>query len=145
MSESEQRDETGINDEYQPIVAQVALVLSTRRLVINRGADDGVVVGDIFAISDPKPEPVKDPETGKVIGSIHLEKLRVKVIEVQEHIATAITYRKVTVGGAFASSGGLFAPPREETEKIRASNDAMAKSADSLVKIGDVAKEILEG
>ena len=74
----------------------------------------------VFRILSLKGSEITDPDTGDLLGSVELEKSRVKVTMVYERVSVAETYRthKINVGGkglsgaAFAS---LFAPPKWET------------------------------
>ena len=122
------------NDKTEALVGSVALVLSARRLVINRGAHHGVKVGDVFRVMSPDPEDITDPETGEVIGQVPFEKLRVKVAEVQSQLSIAETYRKVMTGGAGLDN--IFGPRREELERIHSPADERPEG-DSTVRIGD--------
>ena len=101
-----------------PIRGKVARVLNAREVAINVGSRDGVEVGMIFKILSTKGSQITDPDTEDLLGSVELEKTRVKVIMVQERIAVASTYRskKVNVGGTGPDYGALlFEPPKWET------------------------------
>ncbi len=76
-----------------PITGQVALVEDDYTLVINRGADAGVVPGMIFAVFSKDGRVVTDPASGRELGRLAEEKLRVKVVDVHELFARAETYR----------------------------------------------------
>lgn len=132
-------DKVRYNDEMGRLVGSVALVLSARRLVINRGANHGVEIGDVFQVMSPDEQDVTDPETNQVIGQVPFEKLRVKVTEVQAQFSVAETYRRVTVGGTGLDS--IFGPRREELERIRAPADERPEG-DSTVRIGDPVQRI---
>ena len=107
-----------MNHSDEPIRGSVARVLSSREVAINRGSDHGVEVGMIFKILSQKGSQITDPDTDEELGSVELEKIRVKVTDVQERIAVASTYRshKVNVGGTGIGFGSrMFEPPKWET------------------------------
>jgi hypothetical protein len=47
----------------------------------------------VFAVMADGGDEIVDPETGKVIGELPIEKLRAKVVEVQDQYARAVTFR----------------------------------------------------
>ncbi|MEU6563333.1 hypothetical protein [Nocardia nova] len=113
---------------------RVARVLSGRRLVINRGSDHGVGEDQVYAVMSPEGEVITDPDTEEVIGVVPVEKIRVRITEVQPRLAIGQTFRKVMVGGA--NIGGLFGPAREEVEAINSPTDERPL-VDRVVRIGD--------
>ncbi len=74
------------------ITGLVALVEDEFTLVINKGAEAGVVPGMIFAVFTDDGQLITDPETGRELGRLSEEKLRVKVFDVRELFARAETY-----------------------------------------------------
>ena len=89
------------------IGSRVAQILTARELVINRGTVEGVAVGMRFAVLNRRGTDIRDPDTGDVLGSVELEKVLVKVVRVDEHLAVARTFRTFTVAGGGAT--GLWA------------------------------------
>ena len=77
----------------KPIKGKVAHVLNTREIAINKGSTDGVAVGMHFDVMDTCYSNIKDPDTKQVLGSIERAKVRVKIIDVQEKLSLATTYR----------------------------------------------------
>jgi hypothetical protein len=73
------------------IEGKVAKVLNNRELVINRGSQHGVRVGDKFKVGE-KVEQILDPDTGKILGSLSQEKVRVKIVNVQPAFSIGQTY-----------------------------------------------------
>ncbi|MGA5463595.1 hypothetical protein [Mycobacterium sp. NPDC050041] len=71
---------------------RVALVEDDYTLVINRGADAGVAAGMVFAVYGRTGRVVTDPDTGRELGTIRREKLRVRVFDVQPLFARAHTF-----------------------------------------------------
>jgi hypothetical protein len=135
-----------------PIEGAVAKILTARELVINRGDIEGVKVGMKFQVLDPKAENIKDPETGKTLGSIERPKVEVEVTRVAEHLSIAQTFHasSVNVGGAGLGVSSLmrqFEPPKYDTvyETLK-TNEATWEDLDeskSFVKIGDPVREII--
>lgn len=129
-----------------PIRGQVARVLNTREIVINRGSARNVERGMIFAVLDVSGADITDPETGEVLGSVERTKVLVKVIEVNEKFCVAKTFTYRTVGGAYSGLtgvAGLFEPRRRvyDTLEIDDSTAAELDEQDSYVKVGDPVKE----
>jgi hypothetical protein len=143
-------------EEREPIRGKVARILTTRQLVMTVGRADGVAIGMKFDVLDPRGEDITDPDTEAVLGSIHRPKVRVEVVQVQERISVAQTYRKwrVNVGGSGVALGlGLaehmrdaFAPPRwvekYETLKTQEKTWEDLDESQSYVKRGDPVIEI---
>lgn len=76
----------------QTVTGQVALIEDDYTLVINRGAEAGVVPGMIFAVYGGAPRVVTDPESGRELGRVDQEKLRVRVFDVHPLFARAHTF-----------------------------------------------------
>ncbi|MCF6388140.1 hypothetical protein L2K20_14270 [Mycobacterium sp. MBM] len=101
----------------QPITGQVALIEDDYTLVINRGAQAGVAVGMIFSVQSSAGQVITDPESGRELGRLSREKLRVQVFDVQPLFARAHT---------FVDTGDLrgllelpfFEPPQEEVVTV---------------------------
>ena len=137
-----------------PIRGKVARVLNTREIAINVGVKDGVTVGMYFNVMDLQYEDIRDPDTDEVLGSIERQKVRVKIIHVQEKLSLATTYRskRVNTGGRDFLSLGPFArslmPPnwvtRYETLSKIEKNRGVLDEEDSYVKIGDPVVQIIE-
>jgi hypothetical protein len=134
----------------EPIRGQVARVLNTRELAINRGSTHGVKVGMKFAVLDTAAEGIEDPETGENLGSVYRTKVRVKVVVVKERLAIARTYvtTRVNVGGTgLGGFSDAFKPPKWETrrETLKAEDAAWEELAEarSIVKTGDPVEQIV--
>lgn len=135
----------------EPIRGQVARVLNTRELAINRGLVHGVKEGMKFAVLDTTAEGIEDPETGEILGSVYRSKVRVQVVIVKEKLAIARTYarKQVNVGGTgIGALGDAFKPPkwvsRHETLKAEdAAWEALSEER-SIVKTGDPVEQIVK-
>ena len=137
-----------------PIRGQVASLLTTRELVLNRGSEHGVQKGMKFAVLNPRGLDVADPETGKPIGSVDLPKVIVEVSRVEPRLSVAKTFRqkRVNVGGSGLGGAGLgiaslFEPPQwvEKFETLRTTEKPQSKEIDpkeSYVQVGDPVVEV---
>lgn len=130
------------------ITGQVAQILNSRELIVNRGTDHGVEEGMRFAVLAAAPLTVVDPETNETIGAVDQEKVRVEVKEVQARLSICSTYQSRTVGGSLnpmASLETALGPRRTVYRTLRAADDSLPTPlapAESYVKIGDRVKEI---
>lgn len=136
-----------------PIEGKVARILSTRELVINKGASDGVKLGMRFAILDTTGEGIMDPDTREILGSIRRTKVEVEITQLDSRLAVARTFhhRTVNVGGTGGMSGvgalaGMFTPPkyvtRYDTFKLSDAKWEPLSEKDSVVEVGDPVVEI---
>lgn len=73
---------------------QVALVEDDYTLVINRGAEAGVTPGMVFAVLSEAGQVITDPESGRELGRLTREKLRVRVFDVQPLFSRAHTFAR---------------------------------------------------
>lgn len=74
------------------ITGQVALIEDDHTLVINRGAEAGVAEGMVFAVNSSTGPVITDPESGRELGRLSREKLRVRVFDAQPLFARAHTF-----------------------------------------------------
>ena len=79
----------------EPIVGKVAAIENNFNLVINRGSNHGVKSGMIFVIEDPQGKEIRDPEDDEFLGYIPVEKINVKIFDVQEKFSRATTFVRV--------------------------------------------------
>ncbi len=135
------------------IRGKVAQVLNAREIAINKGYDDGVTQGMYFDVMSLDSGEIRDPDTGKVLGSIKRTKVRVKVTEVHKKLAVASTYERATVDSSF--SLGPYARSlmpaswinKYEIETLRKSDlffPVDSDGDDSDVKIGDPVVQVIE-
>lgn len=74
------------------ITGQVALIEDDYTLVINRGTEAGVAVGMVFAVHSGEAQVITDPESGRELGRLSREKVRVRVFDAQPLFARAHTF-----------------------------------------------------
>ena len=138
------------------IRGQVAKVLNSRQVAINVGADDGVTEGMYFYVTNPKGEAITDPATGKLLGSIDLPKIRLRITLVQEKLSVATTGEQEVDPADEAPFMGEFAKrllahrfvTKYETLKLgkRISSEAWEEldESDSYVKVGDPVVQVIQ-
>lgn len=134
------------------IKGKVAKILNSRELVINIGSERGVTEGMLFNVLDPSGEDIRDPDTGRVLGSLRRTKLQVKVTSVYNKMAVAITFKKTTrhvgrtafpaLGSEFSSIARLLDVQRTvvKQETLKKPDEAYdpLDEKDSYVKVGDI-------
>lgn len=76
----------------QKITGQVALIEDDYTLVLNRGAEAGVTPGMVFAVHSDTGQVITDPESGRELGRLSREGLRVRVFDVHQLFARAHTF-----------------------------------------------------
>ncbi|MGP8025080.1 MAG: hypothetical protein ACLQG5_12980 [Methanobacterium sp.] len=74
--------------------ATVVKVLNSYEVAINRGSEDGVREGQMFAIFGFSDEKIIDPESGEDLGLLEIFKGDGEVINVQERMSTIRSARK---------------------------------------------------
>lgn len=135
------------------IRGKVASLLNSREIAINKGYADRVTEGMYFDVIALESGEIRDPDTGKVLGSIKRTKVRVKITEVHEKLAVASTYRR-----AIFDSPASFGPyarslmpaswiNKYEIETLRKSDKFSPVDIDgddSDVKIGDPVVQVIE-
>jgi hypothetical protein len=74
---------------------KIAKIIDTRSIVINAGVNEKIKIGDQLQIVGSKGPKVKDPDTGKELGTLDAIKGKVVVTQVYAHMAIAesIKYR----------------------------------------------------
>ena len=88
----------------EPIRGKVARILNSREVVLNIGQDQGVREGMSFDILTPRGFDIRDPDTGKDLGSFQRAKNRVRIIQTQNKLSLASTYRSKSVADALAEA-----------------------------------------
>lgn len=128
------------------IRGKVARILNSRELALNVGLEHGVELDMLFDVLDTNSENIQDPDTGAEIGSLYRPKVRVKVVDVQEKISVASTYRsrKINLGGtghSLQAWADMLAPPKwvreYETLKTDEATWEDLDEEDSYVATGD--------
>ncbi|WP_433535089.1 hypothetical protein ACQPZK_23690 [Micromonospora sp. CA-249363] len=67
----------------------VAKIVTDDELVINIGSAQGVKEGMLFDVFDSRTQDIRDPKTGKVLGSVDRYQARIRITQVGEHVALA--------------------------------------------------------
>lgn len=129
-------------NETSLLSGKVAAILNARELVINKGSASGVMLGMKFKVLSDEPTEIYDPETQEKIGVLDREKVRVKVVEVQENLSVCRTYKTYTVGGSsFYPLGNLIGEPARQIPETLKTKDSSylppLSEEESYVKIDD--------
>lgn len=99
---------------------KIIRVIGVRDVVVNRGSDDGIEVGDYIGIVDPNEEPVTDPESGADLGGLRIYKASLRISTLSRRFAVASTYKttQTNVGGVMpdVDMGKFWSPPNFVTE-----------------------------
>ena len=141
-----------MTSESKLIRGKVARILSSRELALNIGSENGVELEMLFDVLDVASENIRDPDTGEVIGSVYRPKVRIRVVEVQEKISVASTFRSknVNIGGkglGLNAWADLLTPPRwvreYETLKTEEATWEDLDEQDSYVSTGDPVVQVL--
>lgn len=146
----------------EPIRGKIARVINKREVALNVGTAVGVTVGMRFDVLDPRDLDIKDPDSGKVLGSFYRPKVRVKITHAEDELSLATTYRgkQVNIGGSITGPNPLndfltigpiaraLMPPNwvvkyETLEKTWQTVDTLNEE-DSRVKTGDPIVQVLE-
>lgn len=89
------------------IRGKVARVLNPKEVVINVGLIDGVKTGMRFNILDARGQDIRDPDTGRLLGSIDRVKASIRVIEVKENMSIARADRSLLGSAAAQTASSL--------------------------------------
>lgn len=80
-------------EPVDPIIGKIADIVDRHSVLVNKGDDAGVEVGMIFSVIGATGTAVRDPETGDDLGTLPIEKARIRVTEVYSKFCQAETYR----------------------------------------------------
>ena len=133
-------NQNGINPSL--LSGKVAAILNERELVINIGAGSGVRLGIKFKVLSDQPTDIYDPDTKEKIGVLDREKVRVKVVDVQENLSVCRTYKTYSAGGSplFLFRDLVGEPARRIPETLKAKDSSYIpplSEEESYVKITD--------
>jgi len=124
------------------VVHLVDAMYSPVEVVINRGARNGVKLGDRFLVFGEGPH-ITDPDTGKDLGQLELVRGRGEVVHVQEQLATIRTIERRRTRPAKRvireAVGSLLNGPGRVVEEELAPEAEVPFEA---VRLGDLAKPI---
>ncbi|MFI7494476.1 hypothetical protein ACH9D2_07120 [Kocuria sp. M4R2S49] len=115
---------------------KVAALLNEREAAINLGNEDGVEVGDRFAILASELIPVTDPDTEMSLGEVEYPKAIVKVVRVTgPHLSIVRTFR--TIRGRPSVLGTSFSatPDRVETLNVDSQDTLKSNIKDELLLV----------
>lgn len=108
-----------------------------------------------FKILHARGNEVRDPDTNEVIGNVEWPKVEVKVVDVQEHLSVARTFRTIDIPASGQESvidfvtrgvGGNYKPATRRTETLRSDEPFAQRDihpSESYVQRGDPAVQIV--
>ncbi|OLP00213.1 hypothetical protein BVU76_21740 [Mycolicibacterium porcinum] len=103
---------------------QVAFIEDDYTLVINRGAEAGVVPGMVFAVHSDSDQVITDPESGRELGRLTREKLRVRVFDVQPLFSRAHTFARTDdFYGLFQATAVVTIDVGDSVEEVPAARE----------------------
>ncbi|MEW6234086.1 MAG: hypothetical protein AB1656_01745 [Candidatus Omnitrophota bacterium] len=128
----------------------VVLILDSQRLVINRGAEHGVSVGDRFYIYQLGQE-ITDPVKNASLGEIEWIKAEVEAINVQEKMTLVMSLRRdrpSSAGSVLSSTlaqthSGVSAASSLDRENLSVRQDQISGSTQlTPIAIGDCVRSV---
>lgn len=135
------------------VSGKVARIVSNKSVVLNKGSDDGIRIGNYIGVLDSLLQDIVDPDTNDNLGGIRAFKIALRVEQVSQHLAVASTYKtyRKNVGGQGFSIGDIARasiPPKwveiEQTLKIEIDDAKPIEPSVSKVQVGDIFEVISE-
>jgi hypothetical protein len=112
------------------VTGQVALIEDDYTLIINRGSQAGVTPGMVFAVHTDSDQMITDPESGRELGRLTREKLRVRVFDVQPLFARAHTIARTDdFYGLFQATAVVTVDIGDSVESIPAELDSRRQAS----------------
>ena len=138
--------------QTKPITGKIARILNSREVALNIGKEQGVQSGMLFEILSPNQSEIRDPDTGAMLGSVALPKVKVMITRVQDKVSVASTYRTKRVDvRRFSTSADVFKSPkwekRYETLKAGGAFESATErldESDSYVAVGDPVVQVID-
>jgi hypothetical protein len=110
-----------------PIKGKITNILDAYTVILNIGQKQNVSVGMIFKIIAKVIE-VKDPDSQELLGTMELEKDRVKIVQVMEKFSMAQTFESVLAP---------ISPTLSFSQVMQRRLDTEAQEIDRTVRVGD--------
>ena len=106
-------------DDENKYTGKVVHIVDEYKLVINKGENDGIEVGDIFNIFSLE-DYIYDPDTGESLGRLEVVKGTARAIHVQNRITTieSIDYESSPDKQEIIKRMGTWALGNQETVKV---------------------------
>ncbi|PSK66679.1 hypothetical protein B0E53_01319 [Micromonospora sp. MH33] len=114
------------------IVGKVARIINEHELAINVGGDKGIAVGDKVALY--RTIDVKDPDSGEILGSVDVRKLRLEVVIVEPKFCVAAITERQTGSGS-----NIFLQSLLPLKRISSTPVKVGSPSEVHVAVGDVA------
>lgn len=95
---------------------KIARVLSSTEVILNKGTDAGVEVGQIYGILDGRTSDIQDPDSGEPLGDFPRYLARVEIRSVQKLMSYATYYSPSLASTTFMELVGGARTSRKERE-----------------------------
>jgi len=132
-------NESNITSKKKGFPALIASIINKYRVVMNRGALDGIELNQRFQIYSVSQEDILDPETKESLGKLEIVRGIGKVIHVQEQMSTLESDIKESSGGRTIRKKLPFGIMGEIQETVE-STDEIIEYED--VKVGDKVRPV---
>lgn len=131
-----------MSDEYSKL-PKVIKVIDNFQIVINRGSEHGISIGDRFLVFGAG-EQLSDPDTGESLGMLELVRGKARVVHVQPKICTLASDEFDTTPGkkrVIKRQGGVFMLTNQPAvEEVTEGEERHQSPIEAL--IGDYARPI---
>lgn len=121
---------------------KVIKIIDDYRIVINGGRNDLLKYGDKLEIY-AKGDPIKDPDTGEILGNLDLIKGRVSIKDIFEKFAVCQSRTETSHSAVSAIAGTLYKtstlPLNVNPNEITGYNT----NADNTINVGDLVRKSL--
>lgn len=126
----------------EQIQGKVAQILDDHRLVLNKGAKDGVEVGSRFAVLSTETVPITDPDDPeRILGQLPVARTIVKVVTVDDSMSIAQTFRTVKSSGLLP---GFTVGPSERKDSLHSDVRTVVEKLGTKERSVNVRDEVVE-
>lgn len=127
------------------IRGRIIRILDKRTVIINLGAEDGILGANIFRIFG-KPEQIVDPDTKEDLGSIILVKARLKASQVFDRFTIATSrWSEMSFGtssfGITSGIGALYTSKEVDEGELNVLSEEIEPwkaTSEELLRVGDI-------
>ena len=119
------------------ITGKVAKILNARELIINQGSEAGVELEMEFKVFEERVD-IMDPDTGDSLGTLDMEKIRIKISDVHPRFAIGRTFETYQTRPSLLdpsylralTSGGI-----RKVRTLRTQGDATVTTDENVAKV----------
>lgn len=118
---------------------KIAKIISTKQVVINTGSDAGLKPGDKLEIIDKfGTDPVIDPDTGKILGTLDLPKGQLIVTKTYPRMAIAESPRRSNLSYVYNGLSGFPTVQKDLNVDPKQITGGFPKPSGEQIKVGDI-------